>query len=113
MRSSLVTFIHDCNEEEYSILHRAGVAFAGSKSTPIAYDFRVVSLCTERPNRGHMNLGYILAIRQCGGRTVNCMEGIVSPRRASESQFPIIPFEQSRPAADATRAATERWLLVG
>ena len=29
------------------------------------------------------------------------------------SQIPIIPFEQSRPAADATRAATGRWLLVG
>ena len=25
----------------------------------------------------------------------------------------ISPFEQSRPAADATRAATGRWLLVG
>jgi len=43
----LVAFMRDCNEEEYSILYRAGVAFAGSKSTPVAYDFRVVSLCTE------------------------------------------------------------------
>jgi hypothetical protein len=29
------------------------------------------------------------------------------------SQFPRIPFEQSRPAADAAREVIGDWLLVG